>query len=213
MTRQADLAYDYIKKRIIQGVYKPSQKLVESELAETIGVSRNTIKKALLSLQKENLVEIEMNKGAVVKAFTLEEVIHYLEIREVLEGLVAKKAAINLTDADLVNLEDILDNMFRYLEKHEFDNYSNLNREFHEIIYNASGNSEAVEMIMIIRTQLIRFHFRTILVPGRNKESFKDHKRILDALKSRNAQEAKVVVEQHIANVRKTIEENYNYLI
>lgn len=213
MNRQTDLAYDYIKTRIIEGSYKPSQKLVESDLSEIIGVSRNTIKKALLTLQSENLVEIESNKGAIVKSFTLEEVIHYLEIREALEGLVAQKAAKNLVDADITKLEEILNNMARCLENNKFDEYSSLNRTFHEIIYNASGNAEAVELIMIIKTQLIRFHFRTILVPGRNQESFKEHEQIIEALRSRNEREAEEMLKKHIANVRRTIEENYNYLI
>lgn len=213
MSKQADAAYHYIKNKILEGSYRPSQKLIESDLAETIGVSRNTIKKALLVLQQENLVAVEDNKGACVKSFTLQEVVNYLEIREVLEGLVAKKAAKNLTESDLVELEQILGEMAQHLEHNQFDEYSNLNREFHKIIYSASNNPEAVEIISIIRTQLIRFHFRTIMVPGRRQESFKDHKRILDALKARDEREAEEAVENHIANVRRTIEQNYNYLL
>lgn len=213
MSKQTDAAYQYIKQRILEGSYKPAQKLNESELSEAIGVSRNTVKKALLSLQQENLVQIEDNKGASVKSYTLEEVKNYLEIREVLEGLVARKAAGNISDEELNELEQILARMYLCIQENRLDDYSASNMEFHKVIYSTSKNDEAVEMITIIRTQLIRYHFRTILVPGRTQESYKDHKKILEALKARDGKLAEEAVRNHIANVRNTIEKNYNYLI
>ena len=80
-----DKAYEYIKTRIMDGRFHPSQKLIENDLAQSIGASRNTIKKALLKLEQENLVILEPNKGAKIKAFELQEIKNYLEIREVLE--------------------------------------------------------------------------------------------------------------------------------
>lgn len=213
MSKQTDAAYHYIKQRILEGSYKQAQKLNESELAEAIGVSRNTVKKALLSLQQENLVRIEDNKGAFVKSYTLEEVKNYLEIREVLEGLVARKAAGNISDEELNELEEILARMGLCIQENRLDDYSMSNREFHKVIYTTSKSEEAVEMINIIRTQLIRYHFRTILVPGRTQESYKDHLKILEALKTRDGKRAEEAARNHITNVRNTIEKNYNYLI
>jgi DNA-binding GntR family transcriptional regulator len=213
MSKQTDAAYQYIKQRILEGSYKPAQKLNESELAEAIGVSRNTVKKALLSLQQENLVQIEDNKGASVQSYTLEQVKNYLEIREVLEGLVARKAAGNISDEELNELEQVLARMHLCIQENKLDEYSRSNQDFHKVIYNTSKNDEAVEMITIIRTQLIRYHFRTILVPGRTQASYNDHLRIFEALKARDGKAAEEAVRDHIANVRVTIEKNYNYLI
>lgn len=213
MSSPTDSAYRYIKQRILDGTYTPSQKLTESDLAETIGVSRNTVKKAFLTLQQENLVRIEQNKGAFIKSFTLQEVRNYLEIREVLEGLVVRTSTQNLTGEQVERLGTILAEMGVHLENNRFDEYSGLNREFHNIIYAASENGEAVEMINMIKTQLLRYHFRTLLVPGRNKESFEDHQRIVEALKSRDKDQAEKAVCRHVANLRRTIEDNYHYLI
>lgn len=213
MSRPMEMAYEYIKQRILDGTYHPSQKVTELELAEVVGVSRNTIKKALLKLEQENLVKIEKNKGAYVKSFTLEEVLNYLEIREVLEGLVAKTAAENISDADLEKMKNVLDLMESHLKNERFDEYSNLNKEFHNIIYQASRNVQAVEMINIIKNQLLRYHFRTILVPGRNKSSYKEHQNIFAALKARDPNQVEQVTRLHIANVRKTVEENFAFLI
>lgn len=213
MGKQSEIAYQYIKSRILDGTFKPTQKLVENQLADEIGVSRNTIKKVLLMLERENLVEIEDNKGATIKSFTLEEILNYLEIREVLEAIVARNATRHITAEELEQLERILAEMRTLLEENRFEEYSARNRDFHTIIYNASTNKPAVELINIIKTQLNRYHLRTILVPGRNRESYREHERVLQALKSRDPDEVEEAVKQHIHSIRRVIEQNYQLLI
>jgi DNA-binding GntR family transcriptional regulator len=213
MSRPTEVAYRFIKEKIMEGVYKPSQKLIESELSEIIGVSRNTIKKALLKLEQENLVSLEENKGATIKSFTLEEIINYLEIREVLEGLIAKTAALNIRDAELIELEETVKKMEEHLENNRLDEYSKCNHHFHNIIYGASTNEEAVDMVKKIKTQLQRLQIKTVLVPGRTQESFKEHQKILNAFKTKDAKWAEDAVKYHVSNVRQTIVNNYSVLI
>jgi len=213
MSRQTDVAYQYIKQRILEGEYKPAQKLTEIQLAELIEVSRSTVKKALLKLQQENLVTIENNKGASIKSFTLEEVINYLEIREVLEGLVARSVAKEISESGLEELKRILGEMKIRLQNNKLDEYSILNKSFHKEMYKAAKNVQAVELINMIRTQLIRYQFRTILVPGRNQASYTEHEKIYEALKLRDETAAEEAVRNHIFNVRETIRLNYQYLL
>ncbi|MFD0677691.1 MULTISPECIES: GntR family transcriptional regulator [unclassified Paenibacillus] len=213
MSNQTEYAYKYIRERILDGTFKPTQKLIESQLSELISVSRNTVKKALLKLEQENLVKIENNKGATIKSFTLEEVKNYLEIREALEGLIARSAAKHITDAEVDALEQLLLRMGDFLKQNQFDEYSKLNKEFHSIIYKASRNIQATEMVNMIKTQLMRFHFRTLLIPGRNESSFNEHQMIFTTLKNHDSEKAEEAIKQHISNVRKTIENNYQYLL
>ncbi|NEY20820.1 GntR family transcriptional regulator [Bacillus ginsengihumi] len=213
MSTQMEVAYQFIKQRILDGTYQPSQKLIESDLSNLINASRNTIKKALLKLQQENLVCIETNKGATVKSFTLDEIVQFLEIREVLEGLIAKTAAPYISEDKLSLMENILEEMKGHLENHRFDEYSNCNLSFHNIIYEASSNTQAVSMVQMIKTQLRRFQLKTILVPGRHEESFKEHQKILNALKLRDEKWVEDAVKYHISQVRRTIAENYSFLM
>jgi DNA-binding GntR family transcriptional regulator len=208
-----DTAYEHIKSKILDGTFRPSQKITENQLSEEIGVSRNTVIKALLKLEQENLVVIEKNKGASVKSFTLQEVVNYIEIREVLEGLAIRTAVQNISDEEIKRLSEILRDMDECVQNGRLDEYSGLNKSFHDIIYSASRNKQAVEMIKMIKTQLNRFHFKTILVPGRNRESYAEHERIYQALLHRNADEAEAAIRQHVANLRQTIEQNYNFLV
>ena len=213
MKRPNEIAYEFIKNRILEGIYHPSQKLIENDLAIEIGVSRNTVKKALLKLEQENLVVLEKNKGATIKSFTLDEINNYLKIREVLEGLIAADAAMNISDADIEELEAIVEEMHLNLVQQNFDEYSNGNLKFHDVIYRASNNKQAVEMVKIIKQQLKRVQFRTILVPGRNENSFKEHSDILSALRNREVELSEHLVKKHVGNVRQTILNNYNVLI
>jgi DNA-binding GntR family transcriptional regulator len=103
--------------------------------------------------------------------------------------------------------------MENYLCENNYDEYTKLNIEFHDTIYKLAKNIQAVKMVNMIKTQLIRYHFRTILVPGRNEKSLQEHKNIYQALKERDALGAEEAMKHHVANVRKTIEENYQYLI
>jgi DNA-binding GntR family transcriptional regulator len=213
MSKQTDYAYEYIKQRILDGTYHPSQKLNESDLSETIKVSRNTLKKAFMKLEQENLVKIEKNKGATIKSFSLDEIMNYLEIREVIEGLVARKTAKNISEFHLETLKEILDKMQDNIKTNQFDEYSKCNKAFHDIIYNVSENPQAIEMIKVIKTQLQRVHFKTILVPGRKEDSLKEHTLILEALKKRDEKEAEEAVKFHISQIRNTIKNNYVYLV
>ena len=212
MSGQTDIAYQYIKQKILDGELRPSQKLTENQLSEVIGVSRSTVKKALLKLEQENLVMVEDNKGASIKSFTLDEVINYLEIREVLEGLVARTVARDIGATDLKKLRAILGNLSVHLQHNRFDEYSAGNKELHNVIYMAAKNKQAVDLISKISTQLIRYQFRTVLVPGRIQQSYQEHSQIIEALAAHDENRAEEAVRIHIANVRQTIIQNYQYL-
>jgi len=213
MTRPMEFAYQFIKDKILDGSFRPSQKLNESDLSKLIGVSRNTVKKALLKLERENLVEIEENKGATVKSHTLDEILNYLEIREVLEGLLARRAAASIGDGQLRELQDVYRKMEDHLKNNRLDEYSVLNRTFHQIIYDASENRQAVELVNVIKTQLLRYHLRTVLVPGRNHESLEEHRQILEALLARDPARAEESIRRHVGNIRKTIQTHHQILV
>jgi DNA-binding GntR family transcriptional regulator len=210
--RQTEYTYQYIKERILDGTFKPAQKILERELSEEIGVSRNTVKKALLMLEKENLVELEQNRGAKIKSHAFEEVVNYLEVRRNLEKLVIRSAAVRISDEQLAEMERILNDMKESLEAQHYDKYSTCNRMFHEIIYRASTNQQAVEIITMIRTLLSRYHFRTILIPGRSEQSYNEHLQIYESLKARDPEKACKAIDTHSTKVLETIVNHFQLL-
>jgi DNA-binding GntR family transcriptional regulator len=205
MIRANQIAYDYIKDRILDGRFRPAQRLVEAQLAEDIGVSRNTVRKALLMIEQERLIIIEDNKGATVLSLDLDQILEYYEIRKYLELIVVGSAASEITDAQLQEMRSILDQMRELSKENSFDSYSKCNRQFHDIIYTASHKPIAVGMIKEIKNQLIHFQIRTIMVPGRADSSLTEHESLLDALQKHDRDAAQKAIALHIDNVSKTI--------
>ncbi len=205
MKRPNQIAYEYIKGRILDGTYRPAERLVEAQLAEEIGVSRNTVKKVLLQIEQERLLVIEDNKGARVHSLTIEEIQEYYEIRKCLEVLVVQAAVEKIGEDDLARMEAILARMDELRDAEDFDAYSQHNKLFHEIIYEASEKTIAVEMIRGIKTQLTRFQFRTMVAPGRADNSIIEHRALLEGFKARDKEAVTEAIIAHISNVSQTI--------
>ncbi len=205
MVRANEIAYAYIKSRIQDGTFRPAQRLVEAQLVEDIGVSRNTIKKALMLLSREGLITIEDNKGATIRSLDLGEVIEYYEIRIALEKIVIQHAAKNITPSDLDEMAALLDRMKALSAQKDFDTYSECNRQFHNVIYRASQKPIIADIIQNIKTQLKRFQIKTMLVPGRADHSMEEHEAILNALRNHDAVAAEKMIITHVSHVVDTI--------
>jgi len=212
MANQTTEVYNSLKNKIINGEYFPSESLPEQELSKQYGVSRNTIKKVLLMLEKERLVTIELNKGAKVRSYSLSEVLEFLELRACLEGFITRKAVPAITDEEIIELGNILKIMKGHYDNQQLLLYSQNNQLFHNIIYTACPNKTAVEMTINLKTQMSKYNTKTILVPGRDSQSFAEHSAIYDAIKNRDPELAEALMDRHISNVRKTFEENYTLL-
>lgn len=212
MRNQTSQAYQVIRDKILGGVYRPAESLTELALAQELGASRNTVKKALLRLASENLVVIEENKRAMVRSFSIDEVLQNLRVREVLEGLIAREAIPAMSDADFEEMEIILAAMSEKLEKGELKQYSQANWSFHQVIYRNCPNLPAVEIVLSIKNQLNRYNMKTIFIQGRGENSFAEHRAILDALKKRDMDEAEKAMRRHISNMREVLKKYYELL-
>jgi DNA-binding GntR family transcriptional regulator len=204
--------YEDLKQKIISGEYPALASLLEMELASNYGVSRNTVKKALLMLERENLVIVEPNKGTKVKSVSIEEVKEFLELRAALERFIAGKTVPVISPEDLDTLQNILQAMKQNIQERDLLEYSKNNLRFHDVIYRACPNQTAVEMTVRLKTQMRKYNSKTILAPGRDASSFSEHSAILAAFRNRDVPEAEKLVERHILNVKKTFEEYFSLL-
>jgi DNA-binding GntR family transcriptional regulator len=210
---QTNQAHQELRRRILDGVFRPSESLTEVALATELGVSRNTIRKALLKLENENLVVIEENKRARVRWFTVEEVIQYLEVRELLEGFAIRQSLPFIGKAELDEMRTILSEMKKCLDSHDLVQYSRHNWLFHDAVYRVCPNRPAVDMIMVIKNQLKRYNIKTILIQGRGENSLEEHSGILSALERQDADEAEELMCRHIANLRAVLKKHFDLLL
>ena len=209
---QTTIVYDEIKKKIESGEYSPAQSLPEATLAKEFNVSRNTIKKALLMLENDSLVTMDLNKGAKVSSYSKEEVIQLLELREVLEGFIIRQALPGFTDKKTKDLKAILDKMIFYKKNDDLMNYSKTNQEFHKAIYDACPNLPAVDMTLKLKNKMRKYNSKTILIPGRAEQSLQEHTSIYEAIKEKDADKAESCIRTHVRNVRDTFDKYYSFL-
>lgn len=128
-----------MRQAILHGEVAPAQRLVENELAEQFGVTRASIRAALIDLEAQGLVERIRNRGSRVRVVTVEEAVAITECRMVLEGLCAAKAAVAASDEQLTELADLGAEMTKAVAGGEPVTYSELNQELHERIRRFSG--------------------------------------------------------------------------
>lgn len=212
MISPVEMVYEKIRQRILDQTYVPSQTLVESSLSEEFNVSRNTVRKALMQLVNDKLVQLETNKSAIVKFLTKEEALHLLEIREVLEGLIVYSVSKVITKKEIDKIKAILNEMRDLLDQGKLIEYSIKNDLVHKIIDDICPNREAIELLESVRLQLRSYNKRTILISGRGEESYKEHIELINALEQGDSELSEKVMRKHMSNVRKTLMENYEVL-
>lgn len=211
-SNQTTTVYESLRERIERGYYSPAESLHEVELASEYNVSRNTIKKALLMLENDAYVTIELNRGAKVRSYSKKEVLDYLDLRVELEGYIMRLAVPNFTPEDIKRLETIFTQMAERRREKDLLGYSALNLKFHTVIYDVCPNRMATDILVRLKNQMRKYNAKTILVPGRDDDSYDEHRMILEAIKAGDVHTAETCVQEHVRNVRNTYDQYYALL-
>jgi DNA-binding GntR family transcriptional regulator len=202
-----EAAYQRLKRDIMAGVYTPRQHLVETEVAQALGVSRATLRAALIRLQHEGFVEIQPNRGAQVRSFSVDEATRILQVREVLEGLAAALAAEKATPVQLTELRSLIADMESTLAAGDLLGHLPLVGRFHQVINEAAANEFIDQFLSMLHAPLVRHQFRIILVPGRKDESLAEHREILAYVERHDASGAEQAMRRHMAQLRSSLQQ------
>lgn len=197
---EVDQAYAYLHDAIVQGSLLPNQRLIEMDLAEQLGVGRAAIRTALDRLSQDGLVVREPNRGAHVRLITLAEAVEMLEVRAVLEGLVARHAAHHATEADVATLEAIIQRMADRLASGGLLTISALNIEFHAKLLEIANHATVTALLERLQASHVRYQFRMLLAPGRAYHSLEEHRAIVAAVTARNPVQAEEAMRSHLAH-------------
>ncbi|WP_406147821.1 GntR family transcriptional regulator [Streptomyces sp. NBC_01012] len=195
------LALTQLRQAILRGEMAPAQRLVENELAEQFGVTRASVRAALIELESEGLVERIRNRGSRVRVVSVDEAVAITECRMALEGLCAAKAAVAVDDEQLDRLTDIGEAMSKAVAGGEPMLYSDLNHELHAMVREFSGQQTAVSLLERLNGQLVRHRFQLALRPGRPQQSLSEHLAMIEAIRARDPQAAEAAVRSHLASV------------
>jgi DNA-binding GntR family transcriptional regulator len=187
---------DALREAITSGELAPGHRLREERLADQHGVSRVPVREALRQLAAEGFVEIRPNRGAVVAQLTAREAEGLLEVREVLEVLVAGQAAERRTAAQLGVLRAVLDEARGALAAGRARDLVRLNGRFHGVLAEASGNPVAARLVAELRSRIDWVYAAD--VDAQAGDSWAEHAAIVEALADRDAVRAEALVRAHL---------------
>jgi DNA-binding GntR family transcriptional regulator len=198
--------YETIRTWIIRGELQPGQRLLETQLAEQLGISRTPVREALRRLEIEGLIQFAPNKGAIVKKYTVEELHHIFNLRVLLEGYSAGQAAYNRKEqhcTEIATLNEEFKTFYKIvksqgiLEGH-VEKFVAINQKFHHIIGDASGNPQLpimLDRIMVIPLIYQSYHKYTYEQVG---NSLSAHETIGKAIIAQDPVRAEIAMKEHI---------------
>jgi DNA-binding GntR family transcriptional regulator len=188
---------DVILQRIVEGSLEPGSRIVETRIAQELGVSQGPVREALRDLEQLGCVVHEPNRGCSVRDFSLEELLEAFPVRATLEALAARLAAERITKAELAELEQLLERMTKAARRGDAHDQSQANASFHATIVRAARNPTLER-----QWQMLEPYSRTYLTvsrPGIDLVFLSDrHIPILNALRSRDPAAAAQAMQEHL---------------
>lgn len=189
---------DKLREAILRGHLRPGDRLDQNEIAKLLNVSRSPVREALRTLATEGLVEIQPHRSAVVAELSAEELEEIYFIRGILEGMAARMAAPKITQAQLERLMEILQEM---KEGSDLDRWLELNRSFHETIYQAANRPRLLSIIENLRNTSTPYIRQYIASSEHIETARESHKRIYEACVARDGVRAQAETERHLKAV------------
>ena len=202
MTRSPADVIDRLRRRIVEGLLEPGSPMRQESLAAELGVSRLPVRDALLRLAVEGLVEVRSDRGAYVTSLTPAECVEVFDLRvllecDALEHAIPGHTARSIRRAEAVQMElEVEDETPRWVEG---------DRRFHELLYEPSGRARTLRFIEMLRNIVDRF-YRTRLEHGVRREPWKkEHRGILEAVRSRDIGRARAALTGHLRATRQVV--------
>lgn len=200
-----DVIFNTLRDAIVAGDLKPGERLMEVELAETMGVSRTPVREAIRKLETEGLVTMTPRKGTHVAELTVKDIVDVLEVRAALDGLATELAAQHIQQEHLRQLENIHRQYVAALQKENLAAAIKKDVEFHEVIYNASENAKLMNVAGNLREQIYRFRVLYMKDFSNASDVLEEHRNILKALEEQDQERAGLLAKEHIIHQQQVI--------
>lgn len=196
-----DSVYLKLRQEIVTATLPPGYVLREAELAARFGVSKTPLREAFVRLEKDGFVQIAPYRSAVVTGYSQQDLREIYEVRELLEGLCAREAAVNIATEDLAALNRTVRDSAAAFEAGDTGRLTALLDEFDVVLYAQSRNGRITTMLENIRDHVIRIGRLTVAIPGRMGTSVHEHQAIYEAIVQRDGPRAETLMRQHIRSV------------
>ena len=189
-----------LTEAILEGIFKEGDQLIEVDLQKQFGISRTPIRESFRVLEKKGLVEVVPRKGTFVKRIFPRDIEEHFPVRSVLEGLAAKQAYPNMSANTLEMMERTLARMKIAAENEDTKNYWKQHILFHEIFIDSCGNQLLINLVKMLRMQIMWYRLAYQYYQEDFKKSYRTHEEILGLFKNKNTDPDKLeaAVRHHI---------------
>lgn len=195
-----DQVKSYLTNAILSGIYKPGERLIETRIAQQLGVSQAPVREAIRELELLGLLKSEPFRGASVRQLTTDELTEIYAVRAALEGTAASAAATRLTEDGFARLAALLDNMLTTAAHDDQRGFSEHNVAFHRVIVEASGNRTLINLWNTLQPST--WTLFSVLNSGHDlMELAVRHRAVIEALRTRDAQRAEQAMHHHLEEV------------
>jgi len=199
-TSLADQAYEGLLTAISEGRLKPGQAIREVALAEQLGISRTPVREALQRLARDGLVRLDARNGARIGELSLQEIHELYDLREILEGSVARFAALNARSLECQRLEAILSR--EAAQRGDPAALAKLNKLFHRTLCEAASNRYLTSAVATFSTTLMLLGPTTLAAQHRAEESHSEHRQVVEAVAGGKPDRAEEIMRAHIRRAR-----------
>ena len=193
-----EIAYDVLKKAIITGEIPAGERIVETEYADRLHISRTPLREALRKLERDGLVEYVMRRGVVVHAFTTEDVDQIYTIRNSLEMLTLPYIIENATAEDIAALREKLAAMDALIARDDVEGLSPLARDFHTCLTAISGKNRILRVIEGQDEYIRRFSAMAIQQENRRSTAHEEHHKLVDLVEKKDLPALEELMRHHI---------------
>lgn len=200
---KSDSVQGLIRQAIAMGEIRPGERLVQSELAERLGVSPTPVREALMALIAQGVLTYVPNRGVRVVELDAPDAEQVYRIRGELEPLAVELGGPRLKQSDLDDLAGVLTSMRRAAEHHRLERVKVLDHRFHFLIYSAAGPGRLNVMIEQLRALHVEDTFK--LDPQRVEVSLEQHAAIFAALEDGRFEDARALTREHIASAGRIV--------
>jgi DNA-binding GntR family transcriptional regulator len=195
-------ATELIREAIVDGRLEPGHRLKEEELARELGISRTPIREALLMLQAEGLVDAVPNRGAMVRVHTAEDLDDLYQLRALLEGYAARRAATRISEEQLDELRASCERFDALDPDRELRELVRENMVFHSAILEIAGSGRLEAMVRRVIELPLVYKSYIWYSPDQKRISGHYHRQIVTALGGRDSERAELIMKEHVFEAR-----------
>lgn len=194
-----------LRDLIIRGSLAPGSKIIESRVAEQLDISRTPLREALKLLEREGLVEIRQNRGAIVVPLTHHDAMEQFEVLAELERAACEYAAKRMSKDAMRELRRLQISMEKSYQNDELNAYFKINQQIHSFIADSAKNSVLRQAHEGLLARVTRSRYFALSAPMRWDDSVSEHREILSALEARDSSGAGIAMRNHVLRTGQVI--------